>query len=455
MNEFGRNYPAQNHWGNLKGAGKVYSLQVQAPGVEITGLDKSITEMCATVSAVLEDGASDVVLALTVEASQTKEQRQEAKEYNETAFYNTIQTQVEKSGSGLQLLKDDHIFDDHGELKFALAPMATAIVQTNSGEVTMIVGWRGTCTAVDWLQDIAVAPIISKTLNEYAPGLRVHAGMAALVENDMTTNGKTILKHIKDNNVTQVVFTGHSLGGGNAYVAHLYALATWAQDLPTVTFRALAFEAPMAFYLPDEGERTKELKKVLKTLEENSRNFVFCGDIVPRISGNGTYVKEVFNKLGMQNQGIVGVVAFAKKFAGETVPTVAAKINDLVNNMGKYDHCSQLIYYEKAEGEPELLSAIDFKTKTLEAALGNIKFKNSEAKIPLFGLKTALNALEGFDFEDIGGYVTAVHGVLPYAMSPVYENLKYTGENGHVSPMYKDLKYSAKGETIAEYKYGE
>ena len=144
MNEFGRNYPAQNHWGNLKGAGKVYSLQVQAPGVEITGLDKSITEMCATVSAVLEDGASDVVLALTVEASQTKEQRQEAKEYNETAFYNTIQTQVEKSGSGLQLLKDDHIFDDHGELKFALAPMATAIVQTNSGEVTMIVGWRGT-----------------------------------------------------------------------------------------------------------------------------------------------------------------------------------------------------------------------------------------------------------------------------------------------------------------------
>ena len=133
------------------------------------------------------------------------------------------------------------------------------------------------------------------------------------------------------------------------------------------------------------------------------------------MSGNGTYVKEVFNKLGMQNQGIVGVVAFAKKFAGETVPTVAAKINDLVNNMGKYDHCSQLIYYEKAEGEPELLSAIDFKTKTLEAALGNIKFKNSEAKIPLFGLKTALNALEGFDFENIGGYVSAVHGVLPYA----------------------------------------
>ena len=31
-------------------------------------------------------------------------------------------------------------------------------------------------TAVDWLQDFAEAPIISKTWHKYAPGLRVHAG---------------------------------------------------------------------------------------------------------------------------------------------------------------------------------------------------------------------------------------------------------------------------------------
>ena len=133
---------------------------------------------------------------------------------------------------------------------------------------------------------------------------------------------------------------------------------------------------------------------------------------MPRLSGNGTYVKDVLNKLGMQHQGIK---AFAKKLAGEKGPKVTAKINDLVNNMGKYDHCSQLIYYEKAEGEPELLSAIDFKKKTLKAALGNIKFKYSEAKVPFFGLNTALKALQGFDFEDMAGYVGTVHGVLPYA----------------------------------------
>ena len=31
-------------------------------------------------------------------------------------------------------------------------------------------------TAIDWLQDFAEAPIISKTWNKYAPDLRVHAG---------------------------------------------------------------------------------------------------------------------------------------------------------------------------------------------------------------------------------------------------------------------------------------
>ena len=150
MNDFGANYPSDNHWGNLpvKDAagknvtGKKYSLQVQAPAKEITGLDKSITEICATMSAVLEDGSSDLLQGKYL-AKQTQQQRQKATRDNETALYDTIRTQVEKPGSGLQLLKHDHIFDDHGELKFALAPMATAIVQTSSGEATMIVGWRG------------------------------------------------------------------------------------------------------------------------------------------------------------------------------------------------------------------------------------------------------------------------------------------------------------------------
>ena len=145
--DFGRNYPADNHWGNLKkkdetGKDKEYSLHVQAPGIEITGLDKSITEMCATMSAVLEDGASDVFLGDMYEAGQAVQQRQEATKNNRTVLYEKIQAQA-NDGDNMKLIPENRIFDDHGELKFALAPMATAIIQTSSGEVTMIVGWRG------------------------------------------------------------------------------------------------------------------------------------------------------------------------------------------------------------------------------------------------------------------------------------------------------------------------
>ena len=136
--------------------------------------------------------------------------------------------------------------------------------------------------------------------------------------------------------------------------------------------------------------------------------------------GNSTYIKDVFDKFELQHQGPVGagvkfLGASFEKNGGKEGPKFGAKINDLINNLGKFDHCSQLIYYESAEGEPELLSAIDFSKKTLEAAVENIKFKDSEAK-PSLGLHSVLDALGGpADFKDIPEYLFAVHGVLPYA----------------------------------------
>ena len=93
----------------------------------------------------------------------------------------------------------------------------------------------------------------------------------------MATNGEKILKAIKESGVKQVVFTGHSLGGGVAQVAHLYALSNWKKDYPNVTFRTLTFSAPMTFFFyEDEINQLEEkdedkLNKTKKILFNDTR----------------------------------------------------------------------------------------------------------------------------------------------------------------------------------------
>ena len=129
MKDIGANYPSENHWGNLKkkdpATGKEinYSLHVRAPGIEMTNVEDAVTNMCATMCSVIYESNADDV------------------EDGQNLFYQTIQTQADNEK--LQLLPEpDRIFDDHGELKFALAPMATAIIKSEK-EVTMIIAWRG------------------------------------------------------------------------------------------------------------------------------------------------------------------------------------------------------------------------------------------------------------------------------------------------------------------------
>ena len=99
----------------------------------------------------------------------------------------------------------------------------------------------------------------------------------SLVENEMATNGEKILKAIKESGVTQAVFTGHSLGGAVAQVAHLYALMNWKKDYPNVDFRTLTFSAPMTFFFSEDefdelgGRNKDELARLKKTLSDDTR----------------------------------------------------------------------------------------------------------------------------------------------------------------------------------------
>lgn len=127
-------WPGNNFWGDLEETpdptreetgGNGGPLFLLAPSKEKTNVHKAITRMCATMCSLMYDANA------RGEADDDK--------LGETLFYDSIKMQA-KHHEFPALVFDDKlkIFDDHGLIKSALAPMATAIVND-----TMIIAWRG------------------------------------------------------------------------------------------------------------------------------------------------------------------------------------------------------------------------------------------------------------------------------------------------------------------------
>ena len=154
--------------------------------------------------------------------------------------------------------------------------------------------------------------------------------------------------------------------------------------------------------------------------------------------GNVAYINEVLKKVKDQHQGVVGGVV---KMAVSKLDNGKDKINDLLTNLGNYDHCSKLIYYEEvgAKEGPTLLSGSDFKKTTLKAAVdaNGIRFQNIDAKA-FFGIRTFFKWIfqEESDFKDVMEFLGAAHGVLPYASeSTLLTHLAtYLPQKCHSSP---------------------
>ena len=87
------------------------------------------------------------------------------------------------------------------------------------------------------------------------------------------------------------------------------------------------------------------------------RNFVFCGDIVPRLVGNTDYITKILSELEEESKGhfmlSVGL-AISRIFIGNVREQFKAKVQHSMSStdgllalLSNYSHWSQLIYYQE------------------------------------------------------------------------------------------------------------
>eukprot|EP00931_Biecheleriopsis_adriatica_P029531 TRINITY_DN17520_c0_g1_i1.p1 TRINITY_DN17520_c0_g1~~TRINITY_DN17520_c0_g1_i1.p1 ORF type:complete len:486 (-),score=71.75 TRINITY_DN17520_c0_g1_i1:14-1471(-) len=212
-------------------------------------------------------------------------------------------------------------------------PCAVCVLGIDDTKVC-IVGWGGTDISkrpLDVLTDIGATPAVCPLWHEKYPAIQAHSSMVAQVQGDFVTRKLGVLKRMKETNCNKLIFTGHSLGGGCALLAHLItlgqqekALAEAEERLPNKGYKdlkldveSIVFAAPAPFYeqgvnedeFPDMDLRLfkKPLEDLRRELIRSSTNFVCHYDMVPRLPHNIGFVKraakEMLSTLASSNLG--------------------------------------------------------------------------------------------------------------------------------------------------------
>jgi len=112
---------------------------------------------------------------------------------------------------------------------------------------------------LDWITDFAFIPVASPELGEAATGIKGSGAFFSHIASNLLTHQDKINERIENKKrkrsgqenttIKKIVFTGHSLGGGLANVAHLFVQTKINDDtsfwsgkdfsISTVTFAAV------------------------------------------------------------------------------------------------------------------------------------------------------------------------------------------------------------------------
>jgi hypothetical protein len=130
--------------------------------------------------------------------------------------------------------------------------------------------------------------------------IRAHGAIVNLVEHAFSLHEDAIVQLIEKHKVERAFFTGHSLGGGLANVAHLIvrgqlkkAGSPWAKLDGKVTWLACTFAALQTIVRVYKSPEDKP--SLIGDMDESSYNIVYGCDVVPRLPGMLTFISEIPN----------------------------------------------------------------------------------------------------------------------------------------------------------------
>ncbi len=261
------------------------------------------------------------------------------------------------------------VFDDHGKLKVVSPYFGGAVTGS-----TMVIGWRGTTDDImNMLTDINATPATSSRWSHISPDLEVHGGFHPIAENDLCRWESRIIELMEKHGITELVTTGHSLGGAIATVAHLaihgelrkersmwkdYADKLKSQG-KKFTVRCIGFSAPYSIFNMAEADNAV-VNNFLKEIESTSCNVVYSTDPVPRAPGHLEFIDKLAKELIPEikddiskEYGILGRVG-TRFFLdlSEGYEAVKESQSELLEAMLHARHVAKIIYYENDVAEP-------------------------------------------------------------------------------------------------------
>jgi len=340
---------------------------MKIPDKKFTGVDKHITQICANM-------AQQIYIATRM------------KDFN-------TETADGKHEAKLVIL------DNHRAYNHSIPTFAVGIV-----DQTMILAWRGTNTngsktntVFDVISDFAIGPTMCHLLDKASSGIRMQNAMHSFASLELEVHGDKIVSLINDKNIKEIVFTGHSLGGGIAQCAHPILQAQldglnesssakkWKElkNAKTLKLRTLVFSAVQSVLgkglaLDPNGNNivNKESDDLLDKIGKNTVNLVYGKDIVPRGYSHTKYIKEIVDKLVEESREIAGdkvnwtLGAFPTNYEEMTRSIVSMFEKDIAGVLKDFRHQGKILYYKDeaaTKGNPEILTNTEFDSITYES----------------------------------------------------------------------------------------